>query len=500
MFLTSGRDSGGGLLRSLQSKVISGVGWTFMASTSAKLLNFFVTLVLARLLAPEDFGLFALGFMLVTAVAIFRDYGLTQSLIYQKGDVTTYAHSTFVMSACFGVGAWVLIYVLAPVVAKVFGNQELTSPLRLMSVSLVFSSLVMVQSALLEKELEFKRRAAPEFANGIAYAVVSISLAYAGMGVWSMVTGHVAGALAGAVTTAVVADYRPKLEFHGKSAKKTMSYARHLMIASVLTLAFFYIDQAAIGKFLGVVSLGYYSLAFTICNLPATNITHVVNKVMFPAYSQMNTDIPAMRQAYLRTIHSIAVFSVPIAFATWAAAPDFVHTFLKPKWYPAIPLFMVLPLYGLVRSIGATAGSIFMAVGDPKWVYRTNAVMVIMAAPLVYSAAIRYGVMGVAVLFTVAYISGTTLALRKAAHILGMSFFGYWPSVRSSLIASVLSVALGRLAGAIATAPGVRFGLFLIVMLPVYVVALRLLDPEVGNMASSVRRHLAASREVSATK
>lgn len=481
-------------MRTIGGKVVSGVGWTFVATALARLVQLVVTIALARMLAPADFGHFALLLMVVNAVALFRDYGLSQSLIYQKGEISGYAHSTFIMSGVYGIAAWLIIFAVAPLLDFIFTSADLVLPLRVMSISLLFSSLVMVPAALLEKELEFRKRALPEFANPVCYAAVAIILAHAGYGVWSLIAGHIVGTAVGSATIWLVAPYRPRIRFSGKCAKTSLSYGRHLMFASVAIFAFFYIDHALIGHFLGVAPLGLYSLAFTVCNLPATNLTHVVNRVMFPAYTILNDDIQAMRNAYLNVLTLISLVSFPLALGIAAAAPDFVHAFFKPRWHPAIPLFQILAFYGLFRSVGATVGSIFMASGQPKWVYRTNGLMLVIALPLVYPVTAAYGVKGVAILFTLSYAIGMSAALNKTASILKMGWRGYASALKSTFAASLLSVGLAYLLVSILELASIlRLAVFAVLMIPLYCATIYLLDRNVIQLLRSAKQHVNSS-------
>ncbi|HPP75445.1 MAG TPA: lipopolysaccharide biosynthesis protein [Armatimonadota bacterium] len=471
----------------LGRNIITGVGWTFSSAVTVRAMQFLVTVVLARLLAPSAFGLFALGTMIITAITLFRDLGLGQSLIYHKTDVQKNAETTFLMSAVFGLLSWGAVFVASPLLAKLFGGPDLIWPLRVMSFSVVLTSLATVPSVLLEKELEFKKRALPEFAMGISYAAAALILAVKGFGVWSLVGGHLAMSAASLIVTWLVAGWKPAASFHRESAKKTLNFGKHLMAASVLFLAFFYIDHAAIGRWLGVTALGYYSIAFTICNLPATNITHVVNKVMYPTYSKLNEDMAALRKAYTRTVKSIAMLSFPIACWLFMASEDFVLGFFGPKWSPAIPLFKILALYGMFRSIGATAGSVFMAVGEPKWVYRLNFLQIAIAAPLVYPVAIKFGTIGVATLFTVAYTTGTSLALWKVVQILEMTVWEYFKMFQSSFIASVATVIGSFLVAALILPSGVTTAIgSAILALVAYPITAIALDKESYRAARSM--------------
>ena len=120
------------------------------------------------------------------------------------------------------------------------------------------------------------------------------------------------------------------------------------------------------GKLLGVTALGFYQLAYRISNMPATEITHVISRVTFPAYSKLQDDIPKLREAYLKVLQITAFLSFPIAGLIFVLAPDFTKIFLGEKWMPMVPAMQVLVFAGLSRAIAATAGYIFYAVGKPK--------------------------------------------------------------------------------------------------------------------------------------
>jgi O-antigen/teichoic acid export membrane protein len=425
----------------LGKRIVSGVGWTLAGSIAVRLMQLLVTVVLARILPPSAFGLFALGQMIVIALTLFRELGFGQALIYHKENIQRDAETTFVLSSAFGILAWACVYVTSPLIASVFGGSSLIWPLRIMSLSVTLTAFSTVPSTLLEKELRFRRRALPEFALGITYAIVSITLAVYGFGVWSLVYGYLASTAASSIVMWLVAGWKPVVSFHLDSAYRTLGFGKYLMASSMLGLIFFYTDNASVGRWLGVTALGFYNLAYTVCNLPATNISNMINKVMYPAYSKLNDNIAAMRSAYISTVKSIALISFPIAAWLALAPGDFVRGFLNDKWLPAIPLFRILAFYGMFRSIGATAGSVFMAVGQPKWIYKLNIVQLIIAVPLVYPVAIRYGTIGVAVLFTIAYIAGTSLALWKALHILEMTILEFIVAFRTPFIATATVIA-----------------------------------------------------------
>lgn len=402
-------------------KVINGLGWAFGSSIGIRLAQFLSMIVLARMLSPAHFGLFALSSMVVTAITLFRDYGFGEYLLYLKKDLKSHADTVFVMSMAFGLIAWGITYAAAPLAVSIFGTSNLVWPLRVMSLSVIISSFAVVPAAILERELEFRKRTVPELAMGASQAVVSIVLAALGWGVWSLVAGHIVSTAVSVVWTWQLAGWKPSFSFSSEDARRVVAFGKPLMASSLLILVFFYIDQAAIGRWVGVAAVGYYSMAFTFCHLPATNITFAVNRVMYPAYTRLNEDIASVRKAYMQAVRGISLISIPLAFWMCFLADDIVRGFLGEKWLPAVPLVRVLAFYGMFRSIATTAASVFMAVGEPKWSYRVSCVQIGLALPLVYPIAVNYGTIGVAVLFTLAYSIGGVIALIKVSQLLKIS-------------------------------------------------------------------------------
>jgi len=233
-----------------------------------------------------------------------------------------------------------------------------------------------------------------------------------------------------------VSSWRPRLEFDRTEVRVIVDYGKHLMMASLATFIFFQIDNAAVGKWLGAGALGFYYLAFTVCNMPATNLAHVINRVMFPTYSRLQDNLEEMRRVYLKTVRYISMAAFPAAAAIFVLADPVIRTFYSHKWEPAIPLFHILVFYGLIRSIGCTASAVFMSTGNPNAVRRVSTIQLLIAIPLVYPAAMYAGTTGVAVLFTGAYTIGVMYAFRQVQGLLNISATRYFKAFSPALTAS----------------------------------------------------------------
>lgn len=413
----------------LKRAAVKGVGWAFFSSTAVRMIQVVTTLVLAKLLMPDDFGVFALAAIAVNALILFRDLGFAQVLIYRQGDVHRTAGTAFTLSLASSLIMAIMLAASAPAVGRLLGSMHVVGPLRVMSLALFVSGAANVPLALLDRDLKFRKRAVPELGGAVANASVAITLAALGFGAWSMVLGWVALEITITALALAVCPWRPKPTYDRDQARTIIDYGKFLMAASLITFAFFNIDKLGVGKWLGERPLGFYSLAFTVCNLPATNLSHVIGRVMFPTYSRLQNDLQDMKSVYLTTIRYISLAAFPAAVGIMILAGPVIRTFYSEKWVPAIPIFHVLAVYGLVRSIGSTASAVFMSTGQPGIVSRTSLLQLAVAVPFVYPAAERFGVTGVALLFTTAYAAGSVFALGRVGRILGISAGSYLAAI-----------------------------------------------------------------------
>jgi len=203
-----------------------------------------------------------------------------------------------------------------------------------------------------------------------------------------------AGNIARLVASYLIHPCRPHLSWDLGKAKELFSYGKWILGSSILVFLITQGDDILVGKLFGVAALGFYRMAYRISNLPATEITHVISQVTFPAYSKLQDDIHKLREAYLKVLQFTAFLSFPIAGLIFVLAPDFTRIFLGEKWMPMIPAMQALALAGLVRSIAATTGPIFQAVGKPEIITKWQPVRLFVLLVLIYPFTIQWGILG----------------------------------------------------------------------------------------------------------
>nr|QNO41761.1 lipid II flippase MurJ [Methanosarcinales archaeon ANME-2c ERB4]QNO42739.1 lipid II flippase MurJ [Methanosarcinales archaeon ANME-2c ERB4] len=426
----------------LAKKAAYGIAWVTLSSILIRVFNFATKIILARLLAPADFGLLAIGLLAINSMGLLRDLGFGAALIYKKDDSDhTAANTAFMLLPIIASVLFVLAYLSAPYVAMFFDTAAVEPIVRVLALTFIISSFGTVPSMLLEKELEFKKKVLPETVPVAGYACVTIGLALHGYGVWSLVYGQIVSAVLMAVLIWVVSDWRPTFKFDRGVARELFGYGKHILGASVVIFLITNIDDAIIGRMLGMEALGFYTMAYTISNLPATQITHLVSRVMFPAYSKLQDDRDALRRAYLKTLKYVSMLSIPAAFGIFVIAPDFVSVVLGVKWMPAVPALQVLCFFGLSRSIAATTGSIFQATGRPEILLKTSFIQLIVMVLLIYPLVIRYGIVGVGLAVTIPIFIQAIVQVYIVHRILHMNFkdvyITMFPTCLSSIIMTI---------------------------------------------------------------
>jgi O-antigen/teichoic acid export membrane protein len=200
--------------------------------------------------------------------------------------------------------------------------------------------------------------------------------------------------------------YRPRVRFDSEKFRDLFRFGRWGLGSGILIFLITQGDDIFVGKILGVSALGLYQIAYLISNLPATEITHVIHQVIYPAYSKLNHDLSNLKEAYLRVLQFTAFLSFPVAALIFILSSDFTIIFMGPRWMDMVPVIRALVLAGLTRSIAATAGTVFYAIGKPKIDTFLQIGRFAILSVLIYPFCLKWGLLGIsAAVFASIFIS-----------------------------------------------------------------------------------------------
>jgi lipopolysaccharide exporter len=373
--------------------LVSGVLWNLAQFGTGRLVTFVVTVVLARLLVPEDFGLLALGLLTLGVFDRLKDIGVGAGLVQRPGPWSRLAPTGLTLSVGGAVAMAGACAVLAPHLAVLLGDEVLSPVLRALALSLAVTGASVLPDAALRRRMLFRQRTVPELSGAVAKGVSSVALALAGWGVWSLVCGQLAAALTTTVGYWVV--YRRqgmapvRLGWDRPVAASLLTYGGQLAWVAVLALLLDNLDYLVIGRRLGAEQLGYYTMAFRLPELLVISVCAVVGQVLFASFSSHAGDAVRLRRQFLSATGAIACVTVPVGAGLSAAAPDLVPVLLGDSFAASVRVLQLLGLYAAVYSLTFHAGELYKATGNAHILVWLSLVKLVTFAPVLWFAAGR---------------------------------------------------------------------------------------------------------------
>jgi len=383
--------------KSLSQRVVRGGFWVFLLRITERVFSLIRLVILARILSPNDFGLMGITFLTMATLDTFSQTGFQQALIQKKEDIKSYLDSAWTVLVLRGFILFAILFFIAPYAASFFNAPEAKPIMQVIGFAMLFQAFTNIGVIYFQKELEFNKQFIYQLSGTLADFVVAVSAALILRSVWALVFGLLAGNAVRCFVSYLIHSYRPHLSSDLRKAKELFDFGRWVLSSSILVFLITQGDDIFVGKLLGATALGFYQMAYKISNMPATEITHVISQVTFPAYSKLQDNIPKLREAYLKVLQVIAFLSFPIAGLIFVLAPDFTKIFLGEKWMPMVPAMQVLVLAGLIRSIMATTGPVFEAVGKPEIATKWQVVRLIVLGASIYPLTSLWEILGASV-------------------------------------------------------------------------------------------------------
>ena len=462
---------------SLRNKAGSALFWNFIDKGGQQIIQMIFLFVLARLLAPEEFGLVALLSVFTVLANIVQDSGFYSALVRKKdADETDYS-SVFYFNITVSIVLYLILYLCAPAIAWFYERPVLTDLARIMFLGIVFNSLSIIQYVRLVKKLDFKTNTKITFVAGAVSGVIAIAMAYSGYGVWSLAAQTVLQVLIRSVLLWIFVKWQPSTGFVLGRIRAMFGYSANLLLNSVINQLSTRIYSLVIGKYFSITDVAYYDQAYKLNNIPQGTIGSSINGVAFPVLSEIDT--PERMKRVFRKILRIASFvSFPVAMFTIIAAQPIVTILLSEKWLLIIPLLQILAIGWAFYPSFCLTSVLLQALGKSDLLLKielSRSILYILAIFL----SISFGLTGLAIGFSVvniiAFIYGFYFSGKLIAYRLKEIFKDIVPYIT---IAIIVFTPLSFLKGALAN-PGLEFAIQLTVGFSAYLLAVKVLGSQV---------------------
>ena len=338
---------------SLKNKTVKGMGWSALENVTRLGVTFVVSIVLARLLSPEEYGLIGI---LTIFIAIFNaivDSGFTNALI-RKQDATDTDYSTvFYTNLVLSVVLAAVLFFCAKPISVFFERPELVSLTQVMSSVVIINALSIVQRVRTTKAIDFKTQTKITFISSIGSGVIGISMAYMGYGVWALVGQQILNQL---LTTLFFWTYNkwiPKFVFSWASFKEMWTFGSKLLASRLIDTAWQEVYQVVIGKCYSPVTLGLFTRAKQFSDLCSANLTSVVQRVSYPVLSSIQDDRVRLKGAYQRVIKTTMLPTFVLMLGLAACAEPMIYVLIGEQWLECVPMLQIISTYGMLYPLHA---------------------------------------------------------------------------------------------------------------------------------------------------
>jgi len=425
----------------LKQKTIHGVMWSGISQAGKQISQFVITAILARLLSPKDFGLLGMATVFTGFAAIFGELGISSALIQKQDIDEAHLSSAFWLNIMVGVSLTTIFILMAPLIARFYNKPELRMILMIMSVNFILSSFTIIQQTVLTKEMNFKALTIRDIVGIILSGVVGISFAYKGYGVWSLVYQLLSFTFINSILLWKLSKWRPKFIFSKQSIVDIFHFSVNLTGFNIVNYFARNTDQLLIGKFLGAQALGFYSLAYRLMLYPLQNISAVIGKVMFPAFSKVQNNLEKVRNAYKKMVKAISLVTFPMMASLFIIVPEFVNAVFGPKWEPIIILVRIFCICGAVQSVGTTVGNILLSQGRADLQFK----MQIFSTPIVVASIIigmKWGIVGVAIFYTFQSLIWVHISFYITNRIINLKYHEFYLKLINSYLIGFIILAI----------------------------------------------------------
>lgn len=383
----------------LRRQALKGVTWTGLGAVGVLAAQMTQLVVLARLLRPEDFGLMGMVLIVIGFSQAYADVGVSGALVHHRDVTREELSSLYWLNVMVGVLLFVLLWLSAPLVAGLFHEERLVPLLRGISATFLILPLGKQFEVLLQRDLRFDVLAKQDVVAAAASAILAVTAAMLGAGVWALVLGTMATIVTRTVLLLVagLGAHRPALHFRRTDLERFVGFGAYQMGERTVNYIADRLDQFVIGSLLGAVPLGFYTLAYNLTAQPVGRLNPIVTKVAFPIFCRVQDDQARLRRGYMAIVKLLTSVNAPLLLGLVAVAPRLVPSLFGAQWTPSIPLVQVLSLVALYRTIGNPVGSLLLAKGRADLGFNWNVGRLLVSVPVVWAGARAGGALGVAV-------------------------------------------------------------------------------------------------------
>ena len=421
----------------IKQKAASSIKWAFLANILPKTISPIVTVILARLLLPTDYGIIGMSMVIVSLADLFHGMGLSQALIQRETDVESAADVAFWSNVTLGVFIAVTIVLLAPWISSFFHEPRLTAVLQIQSIAVIISSLSSVQNALLQRKFKFKKLMGLTLVPSLMPLIVAVPLAILGLGYWALVGSAIASRGVQTFLLWKYSSWRPRWRYDVQIAKQMLAFGGLVALEGLMGWAIISGDNLVAGHFMNAKDVGLYVFGFNLVGLLVGFFVSPLTGVAYSAFSRLQADIKELKRVFLESTRMIATIVMPFSLGLSLIADPFTAVVLGARWHgiePVIVILAIMPGLGFIITLNP---ALYKAMGRPDIMPKFLVISLAYIMP-VYWVSAQFGLVpfcwarfSVGVVF---YLPHIWLSMK----VLKLPYNYFWHCIRSPLFAGFI--------------------------------------------------------------
>jgi lipopolysaccharide exporter len=369
-------------MTSLESKLANSAALMLITRLLVKSLGIISSLILVRLLTPEDFGVIAIVMSIYSFIELFGLFGFNAAIIQKDDPQKSDYDTTFTINLGFGIIASSLMFLLAPLLAEFFNDLRLIEVFRWVALMFLFNALINIKVVDFQRDMEFKKELILQLIPKLFSFFVTLYLAWYLRSYLALVYGMLVLSLFNVIQSYIMKPYLPSLSIKG--GKELFKFSKWLMLNNI----FYYVNNKSIdlivGKMISTRAAGLYSISQEMATLPVSEIGAPINKASYPAYSRAKNNYKELRRLFYNTCSMITLLALPTSLGLYSVAEIFVPVVLGVKWLDSIEVIQLLSLAAFITSLSSNNGYIFMAIGKPKITTAISAIRTVVLLTLMF--------------------------------------------------------------------------------------------------------------------
>lgn len=419
--------------------IITNFMWRFFERCGAKLVSFAVSLILARLLAPEAYGTISLVLVIITILDVFVDSGLGNALIQKKNADDLDFSTVFYFNVAICVFLYIGVFALAPVIAGFYRDEALISLIRVLGLHLVMAGVKNVQYAYVSRTMQFKKFFFATLGGTLGAAVIGIWFAYLGYGVWALVAQHLFNSFVDMIILWATVRWRPQKMFSWDRLKGLFSFGWKLLVSSLLETVYQNLTQLIIGRLYSSADLAYYNRGNQFPSLIVLNVNTSIDSVLMPAMSSEQDNINRVKNMTRRAIKTSTYIMAPLMVGLACCATPLIGFLLTEKWLPSVPYLQIFCIIYLTYPIHTANLNAIKAMGRSDLFLKLEIIKKVLGITLLV-ATMWHGTMAMALSMLISHILCIVINSWPNRKLLG---YGYMEQIRDILPEILLAVIMG---------------------------------------------------------